>query len=461
MADKQGFLTKEGGSFKSWKKRWCVLKDGSLHYSKTKNSQNLGIISLQNAKEIKSVEYKKRKNMLMVTTPERTFYMQADTEKERDSWVKCLCSSRDSFKSSPAAATSSSPAASSSSSGTVSSPKPAAPAQAPAPKEVNMEDFDLMKVIGKGSFGKVLLVKKRDTKKTYAMKILNKKAIIERNELEHTKTEKKILQKLVHPFLVNLYYSFQTPEHVVFVMDYVNGGELFFHLQKDRRFPEDRVKFYVAEIILGLEYLHANGVLYRDLKPENLLLNSEGHICMTDFGISKEGFQSDDDRTATFCGTPEYLAPEILEGSTYGKPVDWWSLGPLMYEMLNGLPPFYSQDIQTMYSKIMTAKLTFPDFFGPDSCDFLSKVLERNPEKRLSEPKMIKQHTFFKTIDWDALSRKEIAPPYVPPVKGEDDYSMIDEMFTSEPVAISPTEGGPISGVNQNDFDGFTFVAQN
>jgi serine/threonine protein kinase len=291
------------------------------------------------------------------------------------------------------------------------------------------------------------------------MKVLNKKAIIERNELEHTKTEKKILQKLVHPFLVNLYYSFQTDEQVVFVMDYVNGGELFFHLQKDRRFPEERVRFYVAEIILGLEYLHANGVLYRDLKPENLLLNAEGHICMTDFGISKEGFQSDNDRTATFCGTPEYLAPEILEGSTYGKPVDWWSLGTLMYEMLNGLPPFYSQDIQAMYSKIMTAKLTFPDYFSTESCDFLSKLLERNPEKRLSDPKYIKQHPFFSSIDWEALSRKEITPPYVPPVKGEDDISMIDEMFTSEPVAISPTEGGPMTGVNQNDFDGFAFIA--
>eukprot|EP01099_Mayorella_cantabrigiensis_P002140 TRINITY_DN1941_c0_g1_i1.p1 TRINITY_DN1941_c0_g1~~TRINITY_DN1941_c0_g1_i1.p1 ORF type:complete len:267 (-),score=38.28 TRINITY_DN1941_c0_g1_i1:491-1291(-) len=180
------------------------------------------------------------------------------------------------------------------------------------PKKIGLNDFELLKVIGKGSFGKVMQVRKKDNGKIYAMKILNKKTIIERQELEHTKAEKNILQKLVHPFLVNLNYSFQTEDKLYFVMDYVNGGELFFHLQKDKKFTEERVRFYCAEIVLGLEYLHASGVLYRDLKPENLLLTDDGHICMTDFGISKEGLQSDNDRTATFCGTPEYLAPEVF-----------------------------------------------------------------------------------------------------------------------------------------------------
>jgi len=165
-------------------------------------------------------------------------------------------------------------------------------------------------------------VKKKDSGKIYAMKVLNKKTIIERNELEHTKAEKSILQKLCHPFLVNLNYSFQTPDKLYFIMDYVNGGELFYHLQKDKKFTEDRVRFYCAEIVLGLEYLHNTGVLYRDLKPENILLTGDGHICMTDFGISKEGLLKEDDRTATFCGTPEYLAPEVLEGNGYGKAVD-------------------------------------------------------------------------------------------------------------------------------------------
>ena len=174
-------------------------------------------------------------------------------------------------------------------------------------EKVTQDDFEKLKVIGQGSFGQVLLVKKKGSDIVYAMKILDKKNIMERNEADHAKTEKNVLQKLVHPFLVNLHYSFQTPDKLYFVMDYVNGGELFFHLQKSRTFDEERTRFYCAEICCGLEYLHNSGVLYRDLKPENLLLTGEGHICMTDFGIAKEGLNSEDARTGTFCGTPEYL----------------------------------------------------------------------------------------------------------------------------------------------------------
>ena len=180
---------------------------------------------------------------------------------------------------------------------------------------MNIESFETLALVGQGSFGVVFQVKKKDTGKIYAMKVLNKKNIIEKNETEHTKAERNILQKLNHPFLVNLYYSFQTPEKLYFVMDYVNGGELFFHLQKCRRFDEPRAIFYCAEICCGVGYLHENGVLYRDLKPENLLLTREGHICMTDFGIAKEGLYSENDRTSTFCGTPEYL------GSFFRNPI--------------------------------------------------------------------------------------------------------------------------------------------
>jgi serine/threonine protein kinase len=180
--------------------------------------------------------------------------------------------------------------------------------------------------------------------------------------------------RLSHPFLVQLHYSFQSPDKLYFIMDYVNGGELFFHLQKDRKFSIDRVRFYGAEIAAGIEHLHSQGVIYRDLKPENLLLSAEGHIVMTDFGLSKEGLLSSDDRTATFCGTPEYLAPEILEAKGYGKAVDWWSYGTLLYEMLTGLPPFYSEDVQQMYNKIMTASLQFPEDMHPDAVDLIRRV---------------------------------------------------------------------------------------
>eukprot|EP01097_Dermamoeba_algensis_P009991 TRINITY_DN71_c0_g1_i6.p1 TRINITY_DN71_c0_g1~~TRINITY_DN71_c0_g1_i6.p1 ORF type:complete len:288 (-),score=58.99 TRINITY_DN71_c0_g1_i6:395-1258(-) len=264
----------------------------------------------------------------------------------------------------------------------------AQPSMQKEPEKVTIEDFDLLNVIGRGSFGKVFQVRKKNTGKIFALKVLNKKTIIERNEVDHTKAERNILQKLIHPFLMNLHYSFQTPDKLYFVMDYVNGGELFYHLQKDRKFSEERTRFYCAEIVLGLEYLHSENVIYRDLKPENLLLTQEGHICLTDFGIAKEGL-GDDDRTETFCGTPEYLAPEILENNPYGKGVDWWSFGTLMYEMLNGLPPFYAQDIQEMYTKIISSPLEFSSAFngGPDAKSLIKQLLERNPEKRLTDPK--------------------------------------------------------------------------
>jgi len=324
---------------------------------------------------------------------------------------------------------------------------------------VCLEDFEILKLIGRGSFGKVLQVRKKDNRKIYAMKVLNKKSIIEKAEVDHTKAEQSILQKLCHPFLVNLNYSFQTPEHLYFIMDYINGGELFFHLQNDKKFPEDRVRFYAAEIVCGLEYLHSCGILYRDLKPENILLTSDGHICMTDFGISKEGLHTDDSRTATFCGTPEYLAPEVLEGNGYGKAVDWWSFGTLVFEMLNGLPPFYAPDVQQMYAKIMSAKLVMPPSMSHDARSLIEELLVRQPEKRLSDPAKIKGHPFFKGINWDDLVRKEITPPFIPPVKDAEDYSQIDRTFTSEEAALSHEEGSAISDADQANFSGFTYSA--
>jgi len=271
------------------------------------------------------------------------------------------------------------------------------------------------------------------------MKVLNKKAIIKRGEVLHTLTEKNILQNLVHPFLVNLYFSFQTPDKLCFVMDFVNGGELFSHLQKEKKFPEPRTRFYCAEITLGLEYLHNCGIIYRDLKPENLLLTEDGHICMTDFGISKEGLVCEDDRTNTFCGTPEYLAPEILQGQPYGKAIDWWSLGTLMYEMLSGLPPFYSKDVQLMYKKILTTELKFPEGASPEARSILQGLLERDPAKRLQDPVVIKTHPFYKLIDWDKLIAKEVPAPYVPPVKGKSDPTMVAPEFLDQKVEMTMT----------------------
>jgi serine/threonine protein kinase len=330
-------------------------------------------------------------------------------------------------------------------------------------KKIGFDDFAIKKVIGQGSFGKVLMVTKKDATagndKVYAMKVLNKSTIIARNEVDHTKSEKSILMKLEHPFLVKLHYSFQTPDKLFFVMDYINGGELFFHLQRDKRFSEDRVRFYAAEIVSGLDYLHSAGVIYRDLKPENLLLTRDGHIVMTDFGLSKEGLHDKFDRTGTFCGTPEYLAPEVLEGKGYTKAVDWWSFGTLVYEMLTGLPPFYSEDVQEMYSNIMTAELNFPSFMGADARDLLSKLLERNDEIRLQDAAHIKKHPFFKPIDWEALKQKKIMPPFIPEVNGDDDITNIDEAFTGMDIetCLNDDENNEEGNGSGNDFEGFTY----
>jgi serine/threonine protein kinase len=325
--------------------------------------------------------------------------------------------------------------------------------------KVTKDDFELLTVIGKGSFGKVMQVKKKDDGKIYAMKVLRKEAIIQRKQVAHTQAEKSILQKIQHPFIVKLHYAFQTKDKLYMILDYINGGELFHHLKKEGRFPENRVKFYSAEIVCAMSHLHSLGIVYRDLKPENILIDSEGHICITDFGLSKE--IKPDEGTHTFCGTPEYLAPEVLKGQGHGIAVDWWSLGTLIYEMLTGLPPFYSQNINIMYQKILNGELRFPSYVSGDAQSLLEGLLTRDVEKRLgSQPGEVKKHPFFKEIDWEKLERREIEAPYKPKVKNEMDTTQIDPVFTGEKPQDSLVESGLSETVqNENNFKGFTFVS--
>lgn len=329
-------------------------------------------------------------------------------------------------------------------------------------KKVTKDDFELLNVIGKGSFGKVMQVKKKDDGQIYAMKVLRKEAIIARKQVTHTKAEKSILQKIQHPFIVRLHYAFQTKDKLYMILDYVNGGELFFHLKKEGRFPENRVKFYAAQIVCAMAHLHSLGIVYRDLKPENILLDSDGHICITDFGLSKE--ITPEEGTHTFCGTPEYLAPEVLKGLGHGTAVDWWSLGTLIYEMLTGLPPFYSQNINIMYQKILNGELRFPSYVSPEARSLLEGLLTREVEKRLgSGPeggKAVKTHPFFKDLDWNALEAKEIEPPFKPKVRSSTDISQIDTVFTQEKPQDSLVETTlSETMIRENNFDGFTFVA--
>ena len=308
---------------------------------------------------------------------------------------------------------------------------------------MTVDDFELLKVLGKGSFGKVMLVKRKG--RLYALKSLQKAKLVQRNQLHHTATERIVLQTLHCPFLVHLQYAFQTKDKLYMVLDYVGGGELFFWLKKGKRFSEDRCALYCAEISLALQCMHDADIVYRDLKPENILLDSKGHLKLTDFGLAKGGVTSMDGSmgTKTFCGTPEYLAPEILENRGHGKAVDWWALGTLLYEMLTGLPPYYDSNTQKMYRMILTDPLTFPKAANRQvtlaAKIILTGFLQRKISARLGTDGITQSfcdHEFFKNhgIHFEQVYRLEITPKFKPPVNLEDesDVSNFDEEFTRE-----------------------------
>eukprot|EP00094_Tigriopus_californicus_P011256 TCALIF_10863-PA protein Name:"Similar to Akt1 RAC serine/threonine-protein kinase (Drosophila melanogaster)" AED:0.14 eAED:0.14 QI:0/0.62/0.66/1/0/0.11/9/1081/457 len=313
--------------------------------------------------------------------------------------------------------------------------------------KVTLENFEFIKVLGKGTFGKVILCREKSTQSLYAIKILKKEVIIRKDEVAHTLTEKNVLQKTKHPFLLQLKYSFTTVDRLCLVTEYVNGGELYFHLSKERQFSEDRTRFYGAEIICAISYLHKLGIIYRDLKLENLLLDQQGHIKIADFGLCKEDIHWGN-TTKTFCGTPEYLAPEVLEDSDYGRAVDWWGVGIVMYEMMSGRLPFYNHDHEVMFELILVEEVRFPGCMSPEARELLSGLLIKDPNKRLGggpeDAAEITTHVFFQTIDWNLLKEKKLEPPFRPQVMSDTDTRYFDTEFTGESVELTPPdEGGP------------------
>ncbi|EJS43528.1 sch9p [Saccharomyces arboricola H-6] len=330
------------------------------------------------------------------------------------------------------------------------------------------QDFEVLRLLGKGTFGQVYQVKKKDTQRIYAMKVLSKKVIVKKNEIAHTIGERNILVTTASkssPFIVGLKFSFQTPTDLYLVTDYMSGGELFWHLQKEGRFSEDRAKFYIAELVLALEHLHDNDIVYRDLKPENILLDANGNIALCDFGLSKADLK---DRTNTFCGTTEYLAPELLLDETgYTKMVDFWSLGVLIFEMCCGWSPFFAENNQKMYQKIAFGKVKFPrDVLSQEGRSFVKGLLNRNPKHRLGaidDGRELRAHPFFADIDWEALKRKKIPPPFKPHLVSETDTSNFDPEFTTASTSYMNKHqpmmtATPLSPAMQAKFAGFTFV---
>jgi serine/threonine protein kinase len=290
----------------------------------------------------------------------------------------------------------------------------------PDDRELVIDDFHLLKVVGKGAFGKVLMVKKKagsGANQMFAMKVLNKADVIDKGQVEHTNAEQAILREIKHPFVVGLRYSFQSHDKLYLITDYYSGGNLFAHLRNAKAFSEERAKFYTAELMLALDHLHSKDIIYRDLKLENILMESSGHIVLTDFGLSKP----DIDKTggaSTFCGTPEYIAPELLMGQTYGALVDWWSFGILLYEMMNGKTPFYNKNKKMMYYNITHSRPVYdPKLYSPESQHVINALLTVNTANRLGKnggAKQIMESPFFKTINFDQLAKKTITPPFIP-----------------------------------------------
>ncbi|RCH80710.1 hypothetical protein CU098_003977 [Rhizopus stolonifer] len=326
--------------------------------------------------------------------------------------------------------------------------------------QISFHSFDLLRVIGRGSFGKVYVVRKKDTNRIYAMKVLRKSRIISRSEVTHTMAEKTVLAKVRNPFIVPLKFAFQSPDKLYLVLAFINGGELFHHLQAQGRFNEERARFYAAELFCALECLHGFNVVYRDLKPENILIDYNGHIALCDFGLCKLNM-TESERTNTFCGTPEYLAPELLLGQGYTKTVDWWTLGVLLYEMLTGLPPFYDENTNEMYRKILQDELRFPEDMSDAAQSLLRGLLTRDPTLRLGNrgTDEIRFHPFFQSIDWIKLMSKQLQPPFKPSVESIYDTTNFDDEFTSEqPVeSLAADEDSHISKTMQEQFKGFTY----
>jgi RAC serine/threonine-protein kinase len=438
-----GWLNKQGGTIlKNWKRRFFVVNSDSMEISYyieaadyTSKKEPQGKFSLANY--VVSADAIKENSFKLSGMGCRTYYMQAESAQEQQEWMTKLRQLQQSAQ-------------------PTSLPVVdedheveeffGAPGHRPGGK-VGMQDFDMKKVIGRGAFGKVMLVQKKSDKKLYAMKILSKDMILRRKQVGRTQSENRILRKIDHPYLVGMKYAFQAETKLYLVLDYVNGGDLFGHLQTVKRFNVDQVRLYAAEMVLAFEHLHSLNIVYRDLKPENVLVCFDGHLKLTDFGLIKENMSSES-TTSSFCGTPEYLAPEVIVGdkknpSRYGKDVDWWALGILMFEMLVGRPPFFHEDVQRMYNMIMHMPLDEAIGKVHASIELPSEVrailhafLAKEPKQRLGfgpdDAKPIKQHAFFSSINWEALERREIPSPYKPKVKDEMDTSNFDKQFTSE-----------------------------
>jgi len=287
--------------------------------------------------------------------------------------------------------------------------------------QVNFNSFEVVSILGSGAFGRVFKVVRKGSDKVYAMKALKKHNLIVKNQLRYAVTEANVLKMSSHPFVLQLHYAFQTPQHLYLVLDLCPGGDLSLHLANKGVFTEEEVKFYIAELILAIEHIHSLDVIYRDLKPENILLDEEGHIKLADFGLAKENIGKDD-VARSFCGSPAYLSPEMVKRRGVGKSADLYGIGTVMFELLTGEAPYYNDEIPKLYQNIARAKLDIPNNLSMEARDLITRLLDRDPEQRLGarDRNELRNHPFFAGIDWEKLERKELMPPKLDALADDD-----------------------------------------
>ncbi|CCO29181.1 classical protein kinase C [Rhizoctonia solani AG-1 IB] len=342
-------------------------------------------------------------------------------------------------------------------------PPPQQQVAPPKKRSIGLNDFNFLAVLGKGNFGKVMLAEEKKTNSLYAIKVLKKEFVIDHDEVESTRSEKRVFLAAArerHPFLLGLHSCFQTETRIYFVMEYVSGGDLMLHIQR-KQFSLRQAKFYACEVLLALQYFHSQGIIYRDLKLDNILLTLDGHVKVADYGLCKENMEYGQ-TTSTFCGTPEFMAPEILLEQRYGRAVDWWAFGVLTYEMLLGQSPFRGDDEDEIFDAILEDEPLYPITMPRDAVSILQRLLTRDPNKRLgsgpTDAEEIKAHPFFNTVNFDDVLGKRIPPPYYPTISSAHDTSNFDTEFTREQPTLTPVHG-QLSATDQAQFQGFSWVA--